>query len=197
VADSLYLNLWFPAFAPADMLTRTACVLRQFPFSEQRPGITYVSLHPVSWNEATVLERRFDPGIAPQEALAVASDLLHEDYAYLFEAFWDLWQRDEATGEWQLLPQRVRIIAHGTEFDDAAHEDQGHVQVDFGLDTAFLFEDVKLTPLNEGRIRTNIQKLIEFSANLEKHCAPSGRLLWSESEENLAQKLVSRLQRVQ
>jgi hypothetical protein len=179
------------------MLARAGCVLRQFPFSATRPGITYISLHPVSWNEATVLERRFDPGIAPDEALAMASDLLHDDYAYLFEAFWDLWVQDEAGGEWRSMPQRVRIIAHGLDFDDAAHEENGHVQVDFGLDAPFLLEDIRLTPLNEGRIRSNIQKLVEFSANIEKRCGVSGRLLWSESEENLAQKLISRLQRVQ
>ena len=61
--------------------------MKQFPFSEQRPGITYLSVHPVSWNEATVLERRFTPGITPEEAATVASELLHEDYAYIFEAY--------------------------------------------------------------------------------------------------------------
>ena len=197
MADSLYLNLWFPEFSTTDLLARTACVLGHLPYSSQRPGITYVSLHPVSWNEATILERRFDPGIPAEEALAIVSDLLHDDYAYLFEAFWDLWLRDEATGDWRLMPQRLRVIAHGLDFDDGAHEENGHLQVDFGLDTAFLLEDVRLTPLNEGRIRSNIQKLVEFSAKLEKDCGVTGRLLWSESDENLAQKLVSRLQRVQ
>jgi len=197
VADSLFLNLWFETFAAPEILARAGCVLRQFPFSAERPGVTYVSLHPVSWNEATVLERRFDPGIDPEEALAIASDLMHEDYAYLFEAFWDLWGRDEETAEWRLQPQRVRIIAHGLEFEDGAQERDGHVQVDLGLDSPFLQEEVKLTPLNEGRVRANIQKLVDFSANIEKQCAVTGRLLWSESEENLAQKLIARLQRVQ
>jgi hypothetical protein len=36
-------------------------VLHQFPFSAQRPGVTYFAVHPISWDEATVLERRF-PG---------------------------------------------------------------------------------------------------------------------------------------
>ena len=43
----------------------------------------------------------------------------------------------------------------------------------------------------------NVQKLVEFTNNVEKNCGISGRVLWSESEENLAQKLVSRLQKVQ
>ena len=84
MADSLYLSLWFPNFETEDMLTRLSSVMRQFPFSTQRSGVTYLALHPVSWNEATVLEQRFKPGIPPEQAVQIASDLLHEDYAYLF-----------------------------------------------------------------------------------------------------------------
>jgi len=49
-------------FRPGDV-THAFAVLQQFPFSAQRPGINYFALHPVSWNEATVLERRFPAGI--------------------------------------------------------------------------------------------------------------------------------------
>jgi hypothetical protein len=38
---------------------------------------------------------------------------------------------------------------------------------------------------------------VSFTAAVEKNCGISGRLLWSESEENLAQKLIARLQGVQ
>ena len=44
-------------------------------------------MHPVSWNEASILERRFVPGITPEEALLIAADFLHDDYAYVFDAF--------------------------------------------------------------------------------------------------------------
>jgi len=37
--------------------------------------------------------------------------------------------------------------------------------------------------------------LVEFTAKMESNSGATGRLLWSESEENLAQKLISRLQR--
>ena len=39
--------------------------------------------------------------------------------------------------------------------------------------------------------------LVEFTAKVEKNSGATGRLLWSESEENLAQKLITRLQRSQ
>ena len=197
MADPLYLNLWFPQFTTIEILPRSLSVIQQFPFSASRPGVTYLALHPVSWNEPTVLERRFDPGIDPGAAVAIASDLLHEDYAYLFEAYWDLWQLDEDTDEWKLQPSRVKFVAHGADFEEQTYRENGHIQVDLGLDTPFLQEELRLTPFNEVRVRANIQKLVEFTMKVEKNTGISGRVLWSESEENLAQKLISRLQKLQ
>jgi len=117
MADSLYLSLWFPEFDLPDILTRTVSVLRQIPFSAAKPGVTYLAIHPVSWGEPTILERRFEPGLAPEEAVALAADLLHEDYAYVFEAYWDLWTPQETGENWVLQPSLVRVIAHGLEFE--------------------------------------------------------------------------------
>ncbi len=197
MADPLYLSLWFPSFAEAEMVPRLLSVVRQFPASATEPGIGYVAVHPVSWSEPTVLERRFRPGVAPEEALAMVGELLHDDYAYSLEAAWDLWLPGEGAEAWLVRPQRVRFIAHGLQFDDGIYQEAGHVQVDYGLDTPFLYEDVRLTEAAEQRVRLNIQKLVEFTSRVEKNCGLSGRVLWSESEENLAQKLIARLQRVQ
>lgn len=197
MADPLYLSLWFPSFEVDDMLPRALSVMRQFPFSAQQPGITSVALHPVSWNEATILERRFKPGIAPEQAVLIASDLLHGDYAYIFEAAWDLWIFDEEKRQWTLEPSAVRFVVHGEEFDEGASQEEGHIQVDFGLDSPFLQEQVQLTPEAEDRARSNVQKLVDFTTKAEKSSGVSSRLLRSESEENLAQKLIARLQKVQ
>ncbi len=197
MADPLYLSLWFTDFAAEDMLPRVLLVCRQFPFSTQQPGISYLAVHPVSWSEPTILEQRFRLGIPPEEAARIASDLLHEDYAYRFEAFWDLWIATEEEERWSLQPSQVNFLIHGPEFDEGTFEQDGHIQVDFGLDTPFLQEEVKLTGEAEQRVRANVQKLVEFTARLEKSCGASARLLWSESQENLAQKLITRLQKVQ
>ena len=186
MADPLYLSLWFPSFTTRDMMLHSLSVLRQFPFSEQAGGISYLAVHPVSWNEPTVLERRFRPGIAPEEAVSIASDLLHEDYAFVFEVFWDLWSTDTTGKQWSLSPARVRVIAPGAEFDERASEGTGHIEVDFGLD---------LTA--EAHVRSNVHKLVDFTNKMEKNAHASGRLLWSDSEDNLAQKLIARLQKVQ
>jgi hypothetical protein len=199
MADSLYLSIWFPSFREGEMMTRTLSVLRQFPFSSVREGITYISVHPVAWTEPTVLERRFDPGISPEEAADVASEFVHDDFAFVFEAFWDLWvPNDHENGEsWVQRPSAVQFLIHGLQFDDGIYTDDGHIEVDFGLDFSFVYEGQHLSPAIEKNLRSNIAKLVAFSNAVEKHCAVSGRVLWSESEENLAQKLLARLQQTQ
>jgi hypothetical protein len=193
--DPLYLSLWFPDFNGPAMLPFIHGVLQQFPFSEQRPGITYLAVQPVSWNEASILERRFTPGIAPEEAMVVAADLIHDDYAYTFDAYWDLWTPDKE-GRWQLVPSLVRFTAQGEEFDDGTYQQAGHIEVDFGLDSLFVQENVELTEETQAKIRDNVAKLVEFTKKAEMNTRASGRLLWSESEENLPQKLIARLQKV-
>src|SRR5882724_9799436 len=178
MSDPLYLSIWFSTFEADDMLPHALAVMRQFSYSVQRPGITYVALHPVSWNEPTILEQRFRPGVPPEEAVLIASDLLHEDYAYRFEAFWDLWIIAE-NGEWILQPSQVNFLVHGTEFDGGVYEQEGHIQVDLGLDSPFLQEDVPMTIEATARVRANVQ------------------LLWSESDQNFAQRLITQLQKVQ
>ncbi len=197
MGDSLYLSLWFPSFDEPEILPRTVSVLRQIPFSPARDGVTYAAIQPVSWSEPTILKRRFLPGILPEDAAEVVAELLHDDYAYIFEAYWDLWTPPEGAEKWVLEPSLVRLVAHGMEFEEHAAEEAGHIQIDFGLDTSFLHEEVEFTSEAERNVRSNLQKLVEFTANVEKNAGATGRLLWSESEENLAQKLINRLQRVQ
>jgi hypothetical protein len=196
MSDSLYLSLWFPSFEEPEILARTVSVLRNFPFSATRPGVTYLAVHPVSWNEPSVLEQRFAIGISPEQAAGVAMELLHEDYAFVFEAYWDLWSPAEQDGAWVEVPALVRFIAQGAQFEDGAAAETGHIQVDFGLDTPFLHEELALTAQAEQSVKANVQKLVQFTAAAEKNAEATGRLLWSESEENLAQKLIARLQRV-
>lgn len=194
--DPIYLSLWFSDFTGPAMLPHMLAVLQQFPFSEQRPGITYAAVQPVSWNEASVLERRFSPGISPEEATIVAADLIHDDYAYIFDAFWDLWTPDEK-GQWHLIPSLVQFIVQGEEFENGTEPETGHIQIDFGLDTLFVQENVELTDETQAKIRENVLKLIEFTKKLEMKTRATSRRLWSESDESLPQKLIARLQRVQ
>lgn len=196
-SDSLFLSLWFPSFDEEDMMPRTAAVMRQFPYSAVEPGIAYIAVQPIDWSEPTILERRMIPAATPEEAAEVVTDLLHDDYAIVFEAYWDLWMPSDEGESWVQKANKVRFIAHGLAFDEGAYTEHGHLEVDFGLDHPFLFEGLELTPENEDKVRANVAKLVDFTTKVEKNCKLTGRVLWSESDENLAQKLISRLQRVQ
>jgi len=197
MSDPIFLSLWFSDFSGPEMLPHAFSVLQQFPFSAQRPGVSYFALHPVSWNEPTVLERRFPGGIDPGQATLIAAESVHDDYAYVFEAYWDLWAPDLANEKWVLEPAAVRFIVQGEEFDEGAYQQTGHIEIDFGLDSFFLQPETSLNEQTRAKIRDNVAKLVEFSSNVEKNSGARSRLLWSESEESLAQKLIARLQKVQ
>lgn len=181
------------------MLTRTLGVLRQFPFSSVREGIAYLAVHPVAWAEPTILERKFTPGASAEEAIEIASEFAHSDYALVFDAFWDLWvpNEDEHGDAWVQRPVAVRFLVHGLEFDEGIYTEDGHVEVDIGLDTPFLYEGPRLSPFTEKHVQANIAKLVAFSSAVEKNCSLTGRVLWSESEENPVQRLIARLQQTQ
>ena len=77
--------------------------------------MTYVAVQPVAWSEPTMLEQRFQPGIPPEQAAGVASELLHEDYAYAFEAYWDLWSPAAGSTKWVETPTLARFVAQGAQ----------------------------------------------------------------------------------
>jgi hypothetical protein len=200
MSDRLYLSIWFPSFHEQEMLTRLVSVLKEFPFSPQKIGIGYLAVHSVSWNEPLLFEQTFDYHTDPEKALALAQEFLHEDNAYELEVLWDLWtpvQEGDLDETWQLTAEKARLTAFGAKFEDAVYQQSGHIQVDFGLDAPFLYEEVEFTPAVEQRIKANVQKLVSFTSAVERNCGISGRVLWSDSEDNLAKKLVERLQKVQ
>ena len=200
MADRLYLSIWFPSFREQEALPRLLSVLKQFPFSEQKSGIGYLAVHCISWDQPVVFQQSFDYRADAERALALAGEFLNDDNAYEVEAMWDLWmpvQEDDLDTTWKLQPQTVKFNAFGAKFEEATYQQNGHIQVDFGLDAPFLYEEIEFTEAVERRIKANVHKLVSFTTSVEKNCGISGRVLWSESEDNLAQKLIERLQKVQ
>jgi hypothetical protein len=141
--------------------------------------------------------------------------------AYEFEMRWKLWSPEVASGYpdinpesdpdydvdpeyesdplWKLQPATVRILGFGPKFDDASFDQNGHIRIDFGLDTPWLAETLDADQLDEDatkHLQQNVEMLLAFTLSVEKHCNISSRLLWTESGEPLAQKLIDRLQRV-
>lgn len=157
-----------------------------------------------------------------ENAVAECTEQLHDDTAYEFEMRWDLWkpvvpeagQKPVEEGAeldvlWKATPSTVRILGYGPDFDDSTFEQNGQIRIDFGLDTPWVLHeegdkdyeaDIYRTPEARAEaashIKQNIEMLLAFTLSVEKHCSISSRLLWTESGEPLAEKLIARLQRL-
>jgi hypothetical protein len=93
----------------------------------------------------------------------------------------------------------VKILGFGPHFDQATYEQNGHIRVDFGLDTPWVMDEEQEGVLDEEaqkHIQQNVEMLLAFTLSVEKNCGISSRLLWTESGEPLAEKLIARLQRL-
>jgi hypothetical protein len=203
VADQLYLSLWFPNFRLAALAPATLGVLRQLASAGGASAVVAAAVYPISWNEAPVYQRVYDEDEAeaaqPEPAIAEAMEMLHEDYAYEFEVKWDLWVPETGGGLdtiWRQEPRPLRVIGFGPNFDEGSYEQNGHIRIDFGTDAPFLQEDVALEPEAATHVQQNVQKLIDVTHSIQNNLAVSSRLLWSESGESLAEKLIARLQRL-
>jgi hypothetical protein len=203
MADRLYLSLWFPNFRLESLPAALVSVLTQFEVAGGASNIRAATAYPISWNEAPAYQRIYltdeVEASKPQPAVADATELLHDDFAYEFETGWELWTPETKAGLdsiWREEFHTARIIGFGPHFEEGIYEQSGHVQVDLGMDTPFLEDEIELGDAGKMRIQQNLQKLIHFTHAVETHSAISARLLWSESGESLAEKLLARLQRV-
>jgi hypothetical protein len=204
MSDQLYLSLWYPNFRLDALPAALERVMEQFTAAGGSSRVSAATVFPISWNEAPVWQRVFrnesdDEAAGPKAAIAAAMETVHIDYAWEFELTWELWVPEQAAGldtMWRHQPQVVRVVAFGPEFDDRAWETNGHVRVDLGLDTPFLYEDMDLDEDAVERVKQNVQMLVDFTNGVQKHGGIATRLLWSESGESLAKKLIERLQQV-
>ncbi len=230
MADQLYLSLWFPNFRFEALPAALVSVLRQFALISGEKRVAAASVYPISFTEPPTYQRiyvndeRAEDSEASiiENAVAEATEQLHDDMAYEFEMKWKLWtpQQDDdfhnrldlgpdaestaAFGRldtiWKLQPATVRILGFGPRFDDASYGQNGHIRIDFGLDTPWIMddtlEDSELDELAQKHIQQNIEMLLAFTLSVEKHSGISSRLLWTESGEPLAEKLIARLQRL-
>lgn len=217
MADQLFLSLWFPNFRLDALPATMVSVMRQFATISGDKRVAAASVYPISFTESPTYQRiyvnddRAEDTSASiiENAVAEATEQLHDDMAYEFEMVWKLWAPDATTNQvtesaaldtlWRSQPSTVKILGFGPQFDDASFEQNGHIRIDFGLDTPWLAETLEDEELNDQatkHIQQNVEMLLAFTLLVEKNCGISSRLLWTESGEPLAQKLIDRLQRV-
>ncbi|HEX4064805.1 MAG TPA: hypothetical protein VHZ09_02190 [Acidobacteriaceae bacterium] len=205
MADQLYLSLWFPNFRVEALPAALEKVIEQLAAVGGSARVSAATVYPISWNETPVYQRLYrnetaDEDASPRAAIAAAMENAHDDYAWEFELVWELWVPEPGAAGldlmWRQEPRVVRVVGFGPEFDEGAYETNGHIRVDFGLDTPFLHEEVDLDLDAVVRVKQNVARLVEFTHLVQKNAGISTRLLWSESGESLARKLIERLQQV-
>lgn len=213
MADQLYLSLWFPNFRLDALPAALVSVLRQFALISGEKRVAAASAYPISFTESPIYQRIYVNDDRAQDsadsqienAVAEATAPLHDDMAYEFEMKWSLWTPEPGGPSdptvaldtlWTRQPSTVRILGFGPEFDEASYEQNGHIRVDFGLDTPWIMDDTaeQMDEEAQRHIQQNIEMLLAFTLSLEKHCGISSRLLWTESGEPLAEKLIARFQ---
>ena len=202
MADPLYFSLWFPNFRFSSLPEKLIQVMHQLP----EPLVTAASAYPLDWRQTADFQHIFSTPdtypsgtVPPEQAVEEATELLHEDSAYEFEVPWKLWYPE--TGGlldpiWREEMRLMRIVGFGPLFDDGTFEQNGHIRVDLGPDTPFLWEEVDLDDVGQLHVKQNVERLVELTTSIEKDCGVETRLLWTESEESIAQKLIARLQKL-
>jgi len=199
MADPLYYSLWFPNFRLTALPEKLLQVMHQLPHAL----VTAATVYPLDWQQTPSFQRSYiaesDEAATPEMAIEEATETMHEDCAYEFELPWKLWY-PESDGVldpiWREEVRAVRIIGFGPQFDEGTYEQNGHIRLDLGLDTPFLCEDIPLNEDDQVFVKRNVEQLIALTTAIEQNCGVETRLLWTESEENLAQKLIARLQKL-
>ena len=221
MADQLYLSVWYPNFRLDALPAALIGVLRQFALiakdgdaNSEFGRVAVATTYPIDWTESPTYQRIYVNDERAEEsadtqaslienAVTEATEQLYDDTAYEFEMRWLLWlphpngvKTAEQDTTWLQQPWRVKITGFGPDFDEGSYEQNGHIRVDFGLDTPWVQEEAEVDRTAAKYIQQNVEKLLAFTLSVEKHCGISSRLLWTESGEPLAEKLIARLQRL-
>lgn len=184
--DRLYLSLWVEDFRADNMLERFAALLRCFPFSRLRPGVSALRILALSENEPPLLEQGFVGSPPVEELIDLAAQFRHPDCAFAIEGWWELWQ---CTGEWHLLPSPVTLCCLGPLFENEVGD---HLRLELGTESQFLPRPSD--PQSARMARSNLRSVVRLAEDLHRSLPLRRRLLWSESGENLAARAQAALQ---
>jgi len=179
--DRLYLSFWLKDFNPELMPARFGQLLRAFPFSQLRPGISLLKVLAIGESEPPLLERAFAEPPGVEEVLRAAAEFSGPDCALVAEGYWELWRWE---GQWRLRPSPVVLSCFGPLFENDLGD---HLRVELGWEAQFL-PDASL-PQAARTARSNLRSVLRLSEDVTKACHVARRLLWSESGEDLVRLL--------
>jgi hypothetical protein len=178
--DPLSLTLWFSSYSPLALPVYFRKLLAVFPISKLAP-VARFRVVPICWAEPALLEEDFEADQGLEELSSAVQEHLHDDCAYQVESQWDLWQWED--GEWSLKPSPVLLELYGSQFETAAGE---HARIEFVSESLFL-PDSRSDLLRP--VQSNIRSLLHLAEDIEQALPVERRLLSSDYEENLAERL--------
>jgi hypothetical protein len=176
--DLLYLSLWMRDHRAENMLDRFERLLRVFPFSRLRPGISSLRVQALAETEPPLFEQAFAQSPEIDQVIGLAREFSHPDCAFVVEGWWELWQWKD---EWRLLPSRVTLVCFGPEFENEVGD---HFRIELGAERQFL-PDHSL-PRADLIARSNLRSVVRLAEEVAKALPVAQRQLWSESGENFA-----------
>jgi hypothetical protein len=180
MADQVYLSVWIRGFTVHNMLRNFEMILKKFPFSRLDPRVL-LRVYAIDMTEPAQMERLYPEGVRPAELISTARELENPDCAYEVSGFWDLWEYKD---DWSLAPAPVVFTCYGPLFPSEMGE---QILVDLGRDYQFLPQAHRPSSLLPAR--SNIRSLLHLADDIEKSVLVDKRMLWSESGENLAERL--------
>jgi len=193
VSDRLYLSCWLRGFSESNMRRHFETMLALFPFSKLAARGPVLRVYAIEMAEPPLLEREFEPGLAPAALAAAigeaADEFVNADCCMEVEAAWDLWQWD---GDWKLAPAAVAILCFGPGFEGDSDD---HLRIEFGPDFRFLPMEGVEGSLRMGR--SNLLSLLHLVSDIERTLPVQRRRIWSESGANFAELLAETVARLE
>lgn len=183
--DQLYLSLWLRAFTAENMLRQFDEVLQIFPFSRLRPGVASLKVYALEYAEPPVFEHAFSAETDAATVIGMLREFDHADCAYIVEGRWEIWKYNNG---WKLTPARVSLTCFGPLFEN---DERDHVRIEFGPETNYLPHP--RLPDSARAVQSNLRGLLRFLEELEEALPVERKSLWSELEENFAERLEAAL----
>jgi hypothetical protein len=182
MADRLYLSLWLENHSPLGMHRHFSTAIRKFPFSTQSSEV-YLRVSAVDPAEPALLEQVFKLPEQLEDIFDAIEKWRSSDIAFELEGFWDLWQ--ELPEGWQLKPSRVQLFFFGPDFPSEFGES---IRAELGIELLFLPAALDTTK-DIHFYQSNLKSLLRLNGDWSTSLRLKQRKLWSDSSEDLSQRL--------
>lgn len=209
-----YARFWCRDFSESNMLDLYEQFLAAVPLSAKFPGFYALSIRALDFAETPLAEHdlRLRPATAA-ELVEVCREHPGDDLLYEATAYWDLWLFE--AGKWRDAALPITLACRGEAFDGGSFADDGHLEIDAGLEHLFTGHAGLLTGgpadsapdhpdeatflrymaepahLREYRDRTreNISRLLRCVSAVQAALPIARFVLWSEGEENFEARI--------